>query len=59
MALNDGKTEAPTPKKRDDARRKGQVAKGRDIISVAVLLAGFSALRMTAAHQHHHNMRGV
>ena len=33
------KTEKATPKKQDDARKKGQVSKSRDICSVAVLLA--------------------
>jgi len=34
------KTERATPKKREDARKKGQVAKSREASSVAVLLAG-------------------
>ncbi len=34
------KTEQATPKKREDARKKGQVAKSREASSVAVLLAG-------------------
>lgn len=34
------KTEQATPKKRRDARKKGQVAKSQDLSSVAVLLAG-------------------
>jgi len=33
------KTEKATPKKRQDARRKGQVAKSQELVSVAVLLA--------------------
>jgi len=33
------KTERATPKKRQEARKKGQVAKSRDVTSVAVLLA--------------------
>jgi len=33
------KTEQATPKKREEARKKGQVAKSRDAASVAVLLA--------------------
>ena len=33
------KTERATPKKREEARKKGQVAKSRDATSVAVLLA--------------------
>jgi len=34
------KTEQATPKKREEAKNKGQVAKSRDAASVAVLLAG-------------------
>ncbi|MBW2644651.1 MAG: EscU/YscU/HrcU family type III secretion system export apparatus switch protein, partial [Deltaproteobacteria bacterium] len=33
------KTEQATPRKREEARKKGQVAKSRDATSVAVLLA--------------------
>ncbi len=44
MGLFDGKTEAATPKRRDEARKKGQFAKSRELISVAVLVAGFYAL---------------
>jgi len=36
------KTEQATPKKRRDAREKGQVAKSQDAASVAVLLAGLT-----------------
>ena len=38
------KTEQATPKKRSEARKKGQVAKSQDVSSVAVLLAGLSTL---------------
>jgi flagellar biosynthetic protein FlhB len=38
------KTEKATPKKRDDARKKGQVAKSIDINGAAILLAGLIAL---------------
>ena len=34
------KTEQATPKKKEDAKEKGQVAKSREISSVAVLAAG-------------------
>lgn len=43
MANND-KTEKATPKKRDDARKKGQVARSVDINGAAILLAGLLAL---------------
>ena len=38
------KTESATPKKRDEARKKGTVAKSADANGVAVLLAGFGML---------------
>ena len=38
------KTEKPTPKKRQDTRKKGEVAKSRELPSVAVLLAGIMSL---------------
>jgi flagellar biosynthesis protein FlhB len=38
------RTEKATPKRRSEARKKGQVAKSREISSVLVLLAGLVAL---------------
>jgi flagellar biosynthetic protein FlhB len=38
------KTEKATPKKREDARKKGQVAKSADINGAAILLGGLIAL---------------
>jgi flagellar biosynthetic protein FlhB len=38
------KTEKATPKKQDDARKKGQVAKSQDVNGAAILLAGLLAL---------------
>jgi flagellar biosynthetic protein FlhB len=38
------KTEKATPKKREEARKKGQVAKSADINGAAILLAGLLAL---------------
>ena len=38
------KTEEPTGKKREDARRKGQVARSQELNTSAVLLAGFFVL---------------
>jgi flagellar biosynthesis protein FlhB len=40
------KTEKATPKKKEDARKKGQVAKSADVNGAAVLLAGLFALSM-------------
>lgn len=45
MGFLDGKTEPATQKRREDARRKGQVVKSREVVSVAVLLAGYVVLR--------------
>ena len=38
------KTEPATPKRREDARKKGEVAKSRELASVAVLMAGVAYL---------------
>jgi flagellar biosynthetic protein FlhB len=38
------KTEQPTPRKREDTRKKGEVAKSREVPSVAVLLTGLITL---------------
>jgi len=44
------KTEAPTPKKREDSRKKGQVAKSKDVSSVSVLFGSLLLLYFTANH---------
>ena len=38
------KTEQATPKRREEAREKGQVAKSQEISSLAVLMTGTAAL---------------
>lgn len=38
------RTEQATPKKREDARRKGQVVKSTEVTSVAILLGGIATL---------------
>lgn len=38
------KTEQATPKRREDARRKGQVARSTELSSVAILMAGFLSI---------------
>ena len=38
------KTEQATPKRRDEARKKGQVARSSELSSVAILMAGALAL---------------
>ena len=46
MAGHD-KTEKATPKKREEARKKGQVAKSADLNGAVVLLVGLFALAAT------------
>jgi flagellar biosynthetic protein FlhB len=48
------KTEQATPRKRSEARKKGQVGKSREIPSVAVLLTGLSTLYLFGAYMYHH-----
>ncbi len=48
------RTEQATPKKREEARRKGQVAKSREIPSVSVLLGGASALFLFGSYLYRH-----
>jgi len=48
------KTERPTPKKKEEVRRKGQVAKSRELPSVAVLLAGLMSLSIFGAYINSH-----
>ena len=48
------KTEKPTGKKRSEARKKGQVAKSREVSSVAVLLAGLSTLYLFGSFMYGH-----
>jgi flagellar biosynthetic protein FlhB len=43
------KTEKATPKRREEARKKGQVAKSQDLNGAVVLLAGLLALGVTGA----------
>lgn len=40
------KTEAPTPKRRAEAREKGQVARSTDLNGAVVMLAGLVTLGM-------------
>ncbi len=46
--MADERTEEATPKKRADTRRKGQVARSKDLNSVMVLLGGALLLRLLA-----------
>ena len=45
--MADNRTEKPTPKRRDEARKKGQIARSTDLTSAAVLLGGVVALVIT------------
>ena len=40
------RTEAPTPKKRQDARKKGQVSRSQDVVSMGVLLAAVVGIKV-------------
>jgi flagellar biosynthetic protein FlhB len=48
------KTERPTPKKREEVRKKGQVAKSREIPSVATLLAALISLTVFGSYMYSH-----
>lgn len=52
FAEDDGeeRTEAPTPRRREEARRKGQVARTAELGTALVLLAGAWALRRGVSH---------
>ena len=52
------RTEQATPKKREEARKKGQVAKSKELSSVAVLLTGVFTLFWGSAY-FYHNMTGI
>lgn len=44
------KTEKATPKRRDEAHKKGQVAKSQDLNGAVVLMAGLLAISLLAPH---------
>lgn len=48
------RTEKATPKRREEARKKGRVARSREIPSAMVLLAGLSALSFSGTFMFHH-----
>ena len=50
MAAGADKTEKATPKRRDEAHKKGQVAKSQDLNGAIVLLAGLLSLSLLAPH---------
>jgi flagellar biosynthetic protein FlhB len=51
--MADDKTEKPTPKRRSEARKKGQVAKSQELTSAFVLIAGVGALAITGPSTFH------
>jgi len=44
MADDEEKTEEPTPKRREEARKKGQVAKSQDLTKAVLMLTGMSLI---------------
>lgn len=46
LFANDEKTEKPTPKRRRDARKKGQVFQSREITNAVMLISLFSGLKV-------------
>src|SRR3982750_4301705 len=50
MASGGDKTEKATPKRREEARKKGQVAKSQDLNGALVLIGGLIALVIWAPH---------
>ena len=49
-ASGENRTEKATPKRREDARKRGQVARSADLSGAAVLLAGILALSAFGSH---------
>jgi flagellar biosynthetic protein FlhB len=47
VASKSDKTEKATPKRREEARKKGQVAKSQDLTGATILLAGLFAIGIT------------
>jgi flagellar biosynthetic protein FlhB len=48
------KTEKATPKKREEARKKGEVAKSRELPSVAVLMASLITITIFGSYMYTH-----
>ena len=49
-ADDEGKTEKATPKKREDARKKGQVAKSTEINTAFLFIFAFSSLKLLGTY---------
>ena len=52
--MTEEKTEKATPRKREEFRKKGEVAKSRELTSVAVLLAGLVTMVVFASFMYTH-----
>jgi flagellar biosynthetic protein FlhB len=48
------KTEQPTPRKRQELKEKGEVAKSKELPSVAVLLAALISLSLFGSYMYNH-----
>ena len=48
------KTEKATPRKREEAKKKGEVAKSRELASTAVLFAGLITLTLFGSYMYNH-----
>jgi flagellar biosynthetic protein FlhB len=50
--VSEERTEAPTPKKREEVRKKGQTSRSQDLTGAVVLLAGLYGLKLIAMALH-------
>ena len=50
--FNQEKTEEATPKRREEARQKGQVARSNEVNSAFIILASFMTLRVAAPYMY-------
>src|SRR3954454_18793592 len=51
--MAENRTEKPTPKRREEARKKGQMARSMDLNSATVLLVGVGTLAIVAPSMLH------
>jgi len=51
--VSENRTEKPTPKRRDESRKKGQMARSMDLNSATVLLVGVATLALVAPNMLH------
>jgi flagellar biosynthetic protein FlhB len=50
--MSEERTEAPTPKRKEEIRKRGQTARSQDLTSAAVLLAGLYGIKFLAGKVH-------